>query len=120
MKIKESELILNPDGSIYHLNLMPENISDNFQKLRPVRYKAKPGFGDDREHIGFIAEEVEELFPEFVTYDLTAPLNKPLVTGLAFDRMISILIKELQTLKQIYREECEITTQLKQKLEINI
>jgi uridine phosphorylase len=28
MKIKESELILNPDGSIYHLNLMPENISD--------------------------------------------------------------------------------------------
>ncbi len=28
MKIKESELILNPDGSVYHLNLKPENISD--------------------------------------------------------------------------------------------
>jgi len=28
MKIKESELILNPDGSIYHLNLLPENISN--------------------------------------------------------------------------------------------
>jgi uridine phosphorylase len=28
MAIKESELILNPDGSIYHLNLKPENISD--------------------------------------------------------------------------------------------
>ncbi|WP_298535434.1 nucleoside phosphorylase [uncultured Algibacter sp.] len=28
MPIKESELILNPDGSIYHLNLKPENISD--------------------------------------------------------------------------------------------
>lgn len=28
MKIKESELILNPDGSIYHLNLMPENMSN--------------------------------------------------------------------------------------------
>jgi uridine phosphorylase len=28
MLIKESELILNPDGSIYHLNLKPENISD--------------------------------------------------------------------------------------------
>lgn len=27
MKIKESELILNPDGSIYHLNLKPENIA---------------------------------------------------------------------------------------------
>ncbi|GAA4936830.1 nucleoside phosphorylase [Algibacter agarivorans] len=27
MPIKESELILNPDGSIYHLNLKPENVS---------------------------------------------------------------------------------------------
>lgn len=29
MPIKESELILNPDGSIYHLNLKPEHISNN-------------------------------------------------------------------------------------------
>ncbi len=29
MSIKSSELILNPDGSIYHLNLRPENISEN-------------------------------------------------------------------------------------------
>ncbi len=29
MPIKESELILNPNGSIYHLNLNPENIADN-------------------------------------------------------------------------------------------
>jgi len=28
MGIKESELILNPDGSVYHLNLKPENIAD--------------------------------------------------------------------------------------------
>ena len=28
MPIKESELILNPDGSVYHLNLLPENIAD--------------------------------------------------------------------------------------------
>ena len=28
MSIKESELILNPDGSVYHLNLKPENIAD--------------------------------------------------------------------------------------------
>ena len=27
MSIKESELILNPDGSIYHLNLRPEHIA---------------------------------------------------------------------------------------------
>ena len=29
MSIKNSELILNPDGSIYHLNLRPEHISTN-------------------------------------------------------------------------------------------
>lgn len=28
MPIKDSELILNPDGSIYHLNLKPEDIAD--------------------------------------------------------------------------------------------
>ncbi len=28
MRIAESELILNPDGSIYHLNLKPEHIAD--------------------------------------------------------------------------------------------
>ena len=30
MSIKASELILNPDGSVYHLNLKPENISNDF------------------------------------------------------------------------------------------
>ena len=29
MPIKESELILNPDGSVYHLNLKPEHIAQN-------------------------------------------------------------------------------------------
>tara|TARA_R110002049_G_scaffold86004_4_gene218634 strand:- start:3266 stop:4135 length:870 start_codon:yes stop_codon:yes gene_type:complete len=29
MSIKQSELILNPDGSIYHLNLRPENIAND-------------------------------------------------------------------------------------------
>ena len=28
MSIKESELILNPNGSVYHLNLKPENVAD--------------------------------------------------------------------------------------------
>ena len=28
LKIAPSELILNPDGSVYHLNLKPEHIAD--------------------------------------------------------------------------------------------
>jgi len=27
--IQESELILNPDGSVYHLKIKPENLADN-------------------------------------------------------------------------------------------
>ena len=30
MRIQDSELILNPDGSIYHLNLRPEHIASDF------------------------------------------------------------------------------------------
>ena len=29
MSLKQSELILNPDGSVYHLNLKPENIAND-------------------------------------------------------------------------------------------
>ncbi len=28
MPIKDSELILNPDGSVYHLNLKPEQVAN--------------------------------------------------------------------------------------------
>ena len=28
-KIRESELILNPDGSVYHLKIKPENLADH-------------------------------------------------------------------------------------------
>lgn len=29
MEIKESELIINKDGSIFHLHLLPEDIADD-------------------------------------------------------------------------------------------
>ena len=49
----------------------------DFMELRPVNYRAKKGHsGNDdnplelnKVHAGFIAEEVNEIFPEFVTYD---------------------------------------------------
>jgi len=71
-----------------------EDVSEKIDALRPVRYQAKPGFGDDREHIGFIAEEVQAIFPEFVTYDADGN-----VTGMMFDRVTSVLLKEIQSLR---------------------
>jgi hypothetical protein len=76
-------------------NIRPlETVGDRVMKLNPVRYEAKPGHGDDRTHIGLIAEEVEELFPEFVTYD-----QEGQVTGMMFDRLTAVLIKEMQEMK---------------------
>ncbi len=71
-----------------------EEVGDIFDKLRPVRYRAKPGHGDERDHIGLIAEEVEEIYPEFVTYNTEGE-----VTGITFDRMIAVVIKELKSLR---------------------
>jgi hypothetical protein len=87
-----------------------EEISPKFDLLRPVRYTAKAGYGDNREHIGFIAEEVLDLFPEMVTFD-----GQDNVTGMMFDRMVAVVVKEVHALKKRVAElEAEVST-LKQK-----
>lgn len=45
--------------------ILPEDIPD-VSKIRAVRFKWKDG-RDDREHIGYIAQDVEEIAPEMVT-----------------------------------------------------
>lgn len=47
-KISETDLILNPDGSVYHLNLLPKNISDTIIAVGdPSRvYKVSEHFDD--------------------------------------------------------------------------
>lgn len=82
-----------------------EDVSVNFDQLRPVRYTAKEGFGDNRQHIGFIAEEVQPLFPEMVTFD-----GQGEVTGMMFDRMVAVLVKEVHALK---RRVAELEAQIK-------
>lgn len=77
-----------------------ESVSDVFDLFRPVRYIAKPGHGDNREHIGLIAEEVEEIFPEFITYD-----QEGQVTGVLFDRIIAVTIKELKEMSARQEED---------------
>lgn len=72
-----------------------ENIEDKFAQLRPVRYNLKEPLGSkDDSQIGLIAEEVNELFPEFVIF---GPEKR--IDGLQFDRMVTLAIKEIQSLK---------------------
>jgi hypothetical protein len=71
------------DGAIYAQNTTVQSISDARLKenirnaseglnvitaLRPVRYDWKSGYGNDRkDQLGFIAQEVESVFPEAVS-----------------------------------------------------
>ena len=75
-----------------------ENVTDKIEKIRPVRFNAKQEYavGHEHEQIGLIAEELYEIFPEFVVMDD----DKETPKGIAFDRMISIAIKELQCLRK--------------------
>jgi len=77
-----------------------EDTSDRIDRVRPVRYRYKEGHGDtSKENIGLIAEEMEELFPEFVVYD-----EDNLPRGLVYDQMVAVLFKEVQRLRQKERD----------------
>ncbi|GLB51363.1 phosphorylase [Neptunitalea chrysea] len=93
--IKESELILNPDGSIYHLNLLPEDIAPTVITVGdPNRVK--------RVSQHFDTIEVKKEKREFVTH--TGTLNGKrltvIATGIGPDN-IDIVINELDALVNI-------------------
>jgi hypothetical protein len=78
-----------------------EASSDKFDQIHPVRFNAKPEFGDPSEdHIGLIAEELEPLYPEFVVYEE----DKITAKSIEYDKIVALLIKELQLEKQRRKE----------------
>jgi len=88
-QIPESELVLNPDGSIYHLKLKPENIADNVIVV------------GDQHRVGMISKYFDRIDfeiqnREFVTH--TGELNNTritvLSTGIGTDN-IDIVMNEL-------------------------
>lgn len=100
--IKESELILNPDGTIFHLHLNPENISDNIILV------------GDPARVDTIAELFEEI--EFTTqnreFKTVTGLYKQnritlVSTGIGTDN-IDIVVNELDALANIDLKKREI------------
>ena len=72
------------------------------KKLNPVRYNR---INSSREEIGLIAEEVEEVYPEFV-HD----------KGINYPKMVSVLISAVQELtSKVEKQQREITS-LKKKI----
>src|SRR5688572_18697132 len=93
--IPESELILNPDGSVYHLNLLPEHISDTIITVGDPERVAKVS-----RHFDSI--EVEVAKREFITHTGYYKGKRLTVisTGMGTDN-IDILMNELDALVNI-------------------
>lgn len=94
-QIPESELILNPDGSVYHLNLLPDDISDLIINVGdPDRVASVSAF--------FNSVEIRKQKREFVTH--TGHFNgrriTVLSTGIGTDN-IDIVYNELDALVNI-------------------
>jgi uridine phosphorylase len=98
-RIAESELIVNPDGSIYHLHLRPEHIADDIIVVGdPQRVEIISNYFDNIEHKIYNRE--------FVTH--TGTINgkriTALATGIGTDN-IDIVINELDAIVNIDLEK---------------
>jgi hypothetical protein len=89
---------------------------EDFDKLNPVWYTGKPGHNDphdpDRVYAGLVAEELDLLFPEYVSYD-DIP-EKTIPKGINYEGMVTLAIAELQKIRAKNRE---LEAQLKALLE---
>ena len=61
---------------------------DNVKKLNPVRFRWK---NDCCADIGFIAEEVEKIYPELISYEDDGEIH-----GLSYGKLTTVLVKAIQ------------------------
>ncbi|MCL6265873.1 nucleoside phosphorylase [Flagellimonas myxillae] len=106
MALGHSELILNPDGSIYHLNLHPEDISDTIITVGdPDRVRSVSKYFD--------SIEIEKSRREFLTH--TGAINGKRITvistGIGTDN-IDIVFNELDALVNVDFSTRQIKDQL--------
>jgi uridine phosphorylase len=106
MPIKASELILNPDGSVYHLNLKPEHIADTIIFVGDPDRVAKVSSHFDK-------LEFETQKREFKTHTGVYKGKRLTVisTGIGTDN-IDIVLNELDALVNIDLEKREVKSEL--------
>ena len=61
---------------------------DNIKKLKPVEFQWKENKAKD---IGFIAEEVEKIIPDVVSYEDNGDLH-----GIKYSKLTAVLVKAIQ------------------------
>ena len=95
-KLAASELVLNPDGSVYHLNLQPEDIAEKILLV-----------GDPKVSQYFDTIEIQKIKKEFYTH--TGTLRERITvmsTGIGTEN-IDIVMNELDALVNIDLKEKE-------------
>jgi uridine phosphorylase len=95
MRIQETDLILNPDGSVYHLNLLPEHLSDKIITVGdPTRVHRVS------QHFDSIEYEINKR--EFITHVGTYKKKRITVisSGIGTDN-VEILLTELDALANV-------------------
>jgi uridine phosphorylase len=106
MKISESDLIINPDGSIYHLNLLPGDVADTVITV------------GDPDRVGEVSKYFDQIEfkkgkREFITH--TGYIGKKRVTvlstGIGTDN-IDIVFNELDALVNVDFETREVKKEL--------
>lgn len=105
--IPESELILNPDGSVYHLNLLPEHIADT------IIVVGDPGrVSQVSSHFDSVEFEMNKR--EFITHTgyLRGKRLTVISSGIGTDN-VEILLNELDALANIDLLSREVKSQLK-------
>ncbi len=110
-KISETDLILNPDGSVYHLSLLPKNMADTIITVGdPGRVYMVSQFFED--------VEFEMNKREFITHTGTYNGKRVSVisTGIGTDN-IEIVLNEIDALVNIDLKTREVKTR-KRKLKI--
>jgi hypothetical protein len=90
-------------------NIKPQfNELNNVLKLRPVDFTWKDTNINDK---GFIAEEVNEIYPEFVFKD-----SLQNVVGMNYSKLVSVLVKSVQELHEIIKKQDEELNFLNKKI----
>ena len=101
-KIAESELILNPDGSIYHLNLKPEHISDTIIFVGDQNRVPKVS-----KHFDTIEIDIQKREFRTITGTYNGKRLSVISTGIGPDN-IDIVVNELDALVNIDLEKREV------------
>lgn len=106
-KLRETDLVLNPDGSVYHLNLLPEDVADTIITVGdPDRVAAVSKYFDRL--------ELKKGKREFITHTgyIGTKRLSVISTGIGTDN-IDIVLNELDALANIDLESRTIKNQLR-------